>query len=228
MKSMSLSLGARAVAAEASQIETAARAGDPVTGASVRIGTLLIQTLTGMGMGGEVEAEPAPKTGASSALIDLKRGIAAGELHVAYQSLVDRTGQASGKVEALIRWTHAEKGRLSPDDFVPRLEAEGAIATLTDFVLDRVMQELGDHPGIRVSVNASATEFQADGFADRVARALAARAFPADRLEIEVTETAMLDIDWRAGPSANCRRSGSAWRWMISVRATPACTPFAS
>ncbi len=195
MKSMSLSLGARAVAAEASRIETAARAGEPVTGASARMGTLLIQTLSGMGMGGELEAEPAPETGASSALIDLKRGIAAGELHVAYQSLVERTGQPSGKVEALIRWTHAEKGRLSPDDFIPPLEAEGAISTLTDFVLDRVMQELADHPGIRVSVNASATEFQAEGFADRVARALVARRFPAERLEIEVTETAMLDID---------------------------------
>jgi len=195
MKSMSLSLGARAVAAEASRIETAARAGEPVTGASVRMGTLLIQTLSGMGMGGPAEPQAASVPVASSALADLERGIAANELQVAYQSLVERTGQPSGKVEALIRWTHAEMGRMSPDDFIPRLEAEGAISTLTDFVLDRVMQEMADHPGIRVSVNASATEFQADGFADRVARALAARRFPAERLEIEVTETAMLDID---------------------------------
>ncbi|WP_183214524.1 EAL domain-containing protein [Brevundimonas variabilis] len=199
MKSMSLSLGARAVAAEASQIETTARAGGSISGASVRIGTLLIQTLTGMGLAGASEATPAGDAAggvpAPSALADLQRGIAAGELQVAYQSLVERNGQASGKVEALVRWVHTERGRLSPAEFVTCLEAEGTIAALTDFVLDRVMQELGDHSGIRVSVNASATEFQADGFADRVARALAARDFPAGRLEIEVTETAMLDID---------------------------------
>ena len=200
LKSMSLSLGARAVAAEASQIETTARAGEAISGASVRVGTLLIQTLTGMGLVGTTECSPAAaeRTGTEAvpgALADLQRGIAAGELQVAYQSLVERNGQPSGKVEALVRWVHAERGRLSPEEFVTCLEAEGTIASLTDFVLDRVMLEMGAHPGIRVSVNASATEFQADGFADRVARALAARAFPAARLEIEVTETAMLDVD---------------------------------
>lgn len=199
LKSMSLSLGARAVAAEASQIETTARAGESISGASVRVGTLLIQTLTGMGMGGASEGSPANAAPVAaevpSALADLQRGIAAGELQVAYQSLVERNGQPSGKVEALVRWVHSERGRLSPAEFVACLEAEGTIASLTDFVLDRVMQELADHPGIRVSVNASATEFQADGFADRIARALAAHNFPSARLEIEVTETAMLDVD---------------------------------
>jgi len=199
MKSMSLSLGARAVAAEASQIESTARAGGSISGASVRIGTLLIQTLTGMGLGGSAEgsltADIPVAAELPGALADLQRGIAAGELQVAYQSLVERNGQPSGKVEALVRWIHPERGRISPAEFVTCLEAEGTIASLTDFVLDRVMQEMADHPGVRVSVNASATEFQAPGFADRVARALAARDFPAARLEIEVTETAMLDID---------------------------------
>jgi signal transduction histidine kinase/EAL domain-containing protein (putative c-di-GMP-specific phosphodiesterase class I)/CheY-like chemotaxis protein len=199
MKSMSLSLGARAVAAEASQIESTARAGGSVSGASARIGTLLIQTLTGMGLGGSAQvaqsADPPVVDELPGALADLQRGIAAGELQVAYQSLVERNGQPSGKVEALVRWIHPERSRISPAEFVTCLEAEGTIASLTDFVLDRVMEEMADHPGIRVSVNASATEFQAAGFADRIARALAARDFPAARLEIEVTETAMLDID---------------------------------
>lgn len=192
LKSMSLSLGARAVAAEASRIETTARSGQAIAGAAAVIGNLLIRTLSSMGMTGE---DAASADAAPSALEELSGGIARGELHMAYQSLVDRSGAPSGKVEALIRWHHGEKGRLSPDDFIPRLEAEGAISTLTDFVLNRVMQEMGSRSTIRVSVNASATEFQEAGFAARIAAVLARNAYPAARLEIEVTETAMLDVD---------------------------------
>ncbi len=190
LKSMSLSLGARAVAAEASRIETAARAGEPIAGSAAAIGTLMIRTLSAMGAATGTSA-PAK----ASALDDLTRGIAKGELHLAYQKLIDRSGVPSGKVEALVRWTHSERGRLSPDDFIPTLEAEGAISTLTDFVLTRAMRDLADRPDIRVSVNSSATEFQEAGFAARIAAVLTREAFPAHRLEVEVTETAMLDVE---------------------------------
>jgi EAL domain-containing protein (putative c-di-GMP-specific phosphodiesterase class I) len=121
--------------------------------------------------------------------------IAKDQLHLVYQPLVERSGELSRKVEALIRWTHPEKGRLSPDDFIPALEAEGCISTLTDFVLRRAMQEMKDLPGVRVSINASGAEFIKADFAERVASAAKREGFPLERLEIEVTETAMLSVE---------------------------------
>jgi signal transduction histidine kinase/EAL domain-containing protein (putative c-di-GMP-specific phosphodiesterase class I)/ActR/RegA family two-component response regulator len=187
LKSMSLSLGAAAVARETSRIETAARSGEAVSAIGVdEIQSLLSLTLIEM-------AAPAPAV-TLTAEQELEEAIERGELHLVYQPIVERRGRVSGKVEALIRWTHPRHGRLSPDDFIPRLEAEGGIMRLTDFVMARAMRDLGDRPDITVSINASASEFQAAGFADRVAGAAAAQGFPPQRLEVEVTETAMLDV----------------------------------
>ncbi|HEX8470034.1 MAG TPA: EAL domain-containing protein, partial [Brevundimonas sp.] len=187
LKSMSLSLGASAVAREASRIETAARSGAPAEVEAIQ--SLVSRTLAAMA---EPADPPAIKTTAEE---DLAVAIERGELHLVYQPLVERKGHLSGKVEALIRWTHPQHGRLSPDDFIPRLEAEGGIERLTDFVMTRAMQDLADRPDIRVSINASASEFQARGFAQRVAAAASALSFPPERLEVEVTETAMLDVE---------------------------------
>ena len=82
----------------------------------------------------------------------------------------------------------------SPADFVPRLEAVGTIRHLTDFALERAMSLALARPGLKISVNASAVEFQQPDFPDRVEAALARAGFPGERLEIEVTETAILDI----------------------------------
>ena len=83
----------------------------------------------------------------------------------------------------------------APDEFVVELEAAGAVEQLTDFVLDRAMQVVGQRPDIRVSINASAGEFQRRDFAARIQTAALRNGFPLDRLEVEVTETAILDID---------------------------------
>ena len=190
LKSMSLSLGAAAVAREASRIETASRSGEPASA----VGTDAIQSLVTLTLTAMAEPADAPVV-RPSAEEELAVGIERGDLHLVYQPLVERRGELSGKVEALIRWTHPQHGRLSPDDFVPRLEAEGGITRLTDFVMTRAMQDLRDRPDIRVSINASASEFQAFGFAARVAAAARDLDFPPERLEVEVTETAMLDVE---------------------------------
>lgn len=189
LKSMSLSLGAAAVARETARIETAARSGESVA----TIGVEDIQSLVSLTLLEMAEPAQAPAV-VLTAEQEVAEAIERGELHLVYQPLVERRGRRSGKVEALIRWTHPRHGRLSPDDFIPRLEAEGGIMRLTDFVMTRAMQDLGDRPDITVSINASASEFQAPGFADRVSAAAAAHRFPPHRLEIEVTETAMLDV----------------------------------
>lgn len=190
LKSMSLSLGASAVAMEASSIETAARSGGPVSAIGVEAIQSLV-TLTIAAMAEPVDAPAAHITAEEDLAIAIERG----DIHLVYQPLVERKGQFSGKVEALVRWTHPQHGRLSPDDFIPRLEAEGGITRLTDFVLKRAMEDLAGRGDIRVSINASASEFQAPGFAMRVSAAAGLLGFPPERLEVEVTETAMLDVE---------------------------------
>ena len=190
LKSMSLSLGAAAVAGEASRIETAARSGQAIAAINVdEIQTLVSLTLEAMSETTDGAAPPL------SAEAELVAGLERGDLHMVYQPLVDRSGALSGKVEALVRWTHPQHGRLAPDDFIPRLEAEGGVTRLTDFVMARAMDEMRDRPDIRVAVNASASEFQQSGFAARVAHMAETHRFPLQRLEIEVTETTMLDVE---------------------------------
>src|SRR5690606_20287371 len=115
LKSMSLSLGARAVAAAASTVETAARRGEPAGDGVEALAGLLDRTLAAMG----AALPAAPSAGPAEVL---RQAIAAGELDVVYQPMMDRTGGFSGKVEALVRWTAAE-GPRRPDDFIPELEA---------------------------------------------------------------------------------------------------------
>lgn len=192
LKSMSLSLGASAVAKAASAAERAARdnAGDAIDIAAIE--ALLNRTLSALGL---ASAEAQAGTAASTSLKDeVAAAIAAGHIQVFYQPMMDRTGGFAGKVEALVRWTCPERGPISPDDFIPKLEADGHITLLTDFVLDRAMDQISARPGVLVAVNVSAAEFQDPGFADRVSAVAARRAFPPNRLEIEITETAILDI----------------------------------
>jgi signal transduction histidine kinase/EAL domain-containing protein (putative c-di-GMP-specific phosphodiesterase class I)/CheY-like chemotaxis protein len=189
LKSMSLSLGASAVAREASRIETAARSDGPVQDIGIEvIKDLVDRTLAALDHPAEVTTQPLTSDE------ELAQAIEREELYLVYQPLVDRKGQPSGKVEALVRWTHPELGPRRPDEFIPRLEAEGGIIRLTDFVLARAMSDLRARPDLQVSINASASEFQTPGFAERVKIAARKAGFAPERLEIEVTETAMLDI----------------------------------
>ena len=200
LKSMSLSLGASRISALASRIEQDARIGDASTVDPDALDTLIDQTLTAMGRAGAATlkspAEPG-QTGApeSDWAARARRAMAAGHMHLEYQPMVDRSGQFSNKVEALVRWTDPELGRIGPDQFISELEKGDAIVELTDFVLTTAMRELATRPDLRVSVNACAWDFQDPGFAVRVAEIARRENFPPQRLEIEVTETAVLDID---------------------------------
>lgn len=189
LKSMSLSLGARAVAEASSAIEASARGGVLTPGAVERLHALLDETQAAL-REGDSPAAPAPDVAET-----FRRAIADGELDLVYQPMMGRAGEFAGKVEALARWTRADGSVRPPDEFVVELEQAGAVEQLTDFVLDRAMQVVGARDGVKVSVNASASEFQRPDFAERVRAATLRNGFPPERLEIEVTETAILDID---------------------------------
>ncbi|MDH4557948.1 bifunctional diguanylate cyclase/phosphodiesterase [Pseudomonas sp. BN417] len=114
-----------------------------------------------------------------------------------YQPILDlHSGQVT-KLEALVRWQHPQLGLLAPDRFIGVAEANGFIAELDAWVLRRACRDLaslaaqGFHD-LRVAVNCSALNFSHDELADEVLRALQESGIRPQRLELEVTENALM------------------------------------
>ncbi|MCR6635443.1 EAL domain-containing protein [Devosia sp.] len=125
---------------------------------------------------------------------DLKTAIAEGKLHLAYQPVVDPRENRIVGCEALARWDHETFGAISPATFIPIAEETGMITDLTRFVLAKATRDCHTWPGsTHVAVNISAHDFRATDVEDMVSRALEESGLPAARLEIEVTETTVIE-----------------------------------
>jgi EAL domain-containing protein (putative c-di-GMP-specific phosphodiesterase class I) len=112
------------------------------------------------------------------------------------------TGRTAG-LEALLRWEHPTRGRLTPDAFMDVAEDSGLIAPIGDWVLTTAMREARrwedaapDHPPY-VGVNVSARQFRSAGFVERIRHRLAATGLAPDRLHLEITESLLLRDDDR-------------------------------
>lgn len=125
--------------------------------------------------------------------IDLKAAIADGELQLAYQPIVDpRENQVVG-CEALARWKHPTLGTISPGVFIPIAEESGMITDLTRFVLAKATSDCRTWPGdMRVAVNISARDFRSCNVSELVTDTLEKAGLAPERLEIEVTETTVI------------------------------------
>jgi EAL domain-containing protein (putative c-di-GMP-specific phosphodiesterase class I)/CHASE2 domain-containing sensor protein len=127
---------------------------------------------------------------------ELDTAIAAGRIWNAYQAKYDLRSGALVGAEALVRWDHKERGPLGPDTFIPPIEEQGRAADLTCHVLTRALADCAawDEAGapLTVSVNISATLLHDAAFDVRLRQILAASGVPAERLIIEVTESAAL------------------------------------
>lgn len=148
-----------------------------------------------------------------SMLSQLDAAIDDGGLWVAYQPKLDLvTGRIVG-AEALARWTHPEKGPISPDEFIKAAEQSNRVERLTAHVLDRAVAAAAavNARGFRfgIAVNLSARLLASDGVIDMVQQALARHALAPELLTLEVTETAMLvDDPLVAGRLARLRERG--------------------
>ena len=113
------------------------------------------------------------------------------ELH--YQPLVDlQTNEVTG-FEALLRWSHPERGAIPPSEFIPIAEESGLIGALGEWVLREACAEAADWPTeLTVAINLSPLQFAAGNLVATVISALAASGLAAGRLELEVTERALL------------------------------------
>jgi diguanylate cyclase (GGDEF)-like protein len=125
---------------------------------------------------------------------DLRVGIARGQLQLHYQPVFEvRTG-AWRSVEALVRWRHPEKGLIPPDKFIPLAEETGLIAALGEWVLRRACWDARSWPtDITVAVNLSPVQLKQSDLFDVIVSALSESGLPPNRLEIEVTESALLE-----------------------------------
>ena len=125
---------------------------------------------------------------------DLREAIATRNgLDVYYQPLY--TGESITSLEALVRWDHPRLGPLLPAVFVPMAEETGLIVPLGDFVLDKACAALAEWPRVTIAVNISAVQLRDPDLPMRVMRRLAAHGVPPQRLELEITETALLSPD---------------------------------
>ena len=125
---------------------------------------------------------------------ELRRAIQLDELELHYQPIVDtKTLRACG-AEALIRWRHPTKGMILPDQFIPLAEETGMITQIGEWLLQTACIEAASWPAeIKVAVNLSAVQFRKNNLIDIVMCALAQSRLPPERLELEITETALIE-----------------------------------
>jgi diguanylate cyclase (GGDEF)-like protein len=127
---------------------------------------------------------------------DLRRALDRGELILHYQPKISISSSDVVGAEALVRWQHPQQGMVFPDTFIPLAEHTGLIGPLTRYVLDaalaqaRVWADAGR--ALPVSVNLSARNLLDDHLPEQVTELLTAHGVPADLLELEVTESAIM------------------------------------
>jgi EAL domain-containing protein (putative c-di-GMP-specific phosphodiesterase class I)/HPt (histidine-containing phosphotransfer) domain-containing protein len=135
------------------------------------------------------ELLPAPD---DALLRDLRAALSGEGLWIAYQPIVDKSGEITLGVEALVRWNRPGYGELPPAKFIPLAEKSGDIIALGEWVMRRACHDAIDWPRLRIAINVSSLQFQQPNFADAVETILADTGLDPYRLEIELTETTLL------------------------------------
>ena len=129
---------------------------------------------------------------------ELREAVRSGQLRVHYQPKLAMRNRVVVGAEALIRWQHPTRGLLSPGEFIPVAEPTDLIVALGDWVMSEVCRQLAAWrsaatPPVTVAVNLAARHFRHPGLADRVNGILQAYGLPARLLEVELTESTLLD-----------------------------------
>jgi diguanylate cyclase (GGDEF)-like protein len=124
---------------------------------------------------------------------DLRKALVSGEFELHYQPVVNLQRNEISGFEALIRWRH-HNGMVPPDTFIPLAEEIGFIVPLGEWVIREACTRAARWPtDLKIAVNLSPVQFRSPGLVQVVISALAASGLAADRLELEITETVLLD-----------------------------------
>lgn len=129
---------------------------------------------------------------------DLRSALAQGELFLLYQPIYDITGKRPTGFEALMRWRHPVRGVVSPLEFIPIAENSGIILEIGAWALVEACREASRWPSDqRISVNLSPAQFGRQALVDEVSHALETSGLTPARLELEITESILLDASQR-------------------------------
>ena len=144
---------------------------------------------------------------------------------------MDRAGKQVLGVEALCRWRRGGTDNVPPSVFVPIAERNGFIVELGEWVLRRACEHAPAWPGLTIAVNISPIQFRRPGFADRIERILSESTIDPNRIELEITETALLNADaavletieqlHRRGVSFALDDFGTGYSSLTSLRSFP-------
>jgi diguanylate cyclase (GGDEF)-like protein/PAS domain S-box-containing protein len=127
---------------------------------------------------------------------DLRDALVHNQLEIHYQPIVDVKTLKPCGAEALVRWRHPERGLVFPDQFIPLAEETGLIIPLGEWMLQKACADAVGWPaGIKVSVNLSPAQFVKGNLFDVILCALVESGLPPERLELEITESVLLEGD---------------------------------
>jgi len=127
----------------------------------------------------------------------LRKALSNNEMAVHYQPIFDlRSGRITG-MEALLRWTHPEMGKIPPASFIPLAEATGVMIPIGTWALREACRQAKEwhaagHDDLSLAVNLSVTQLQQTDLVDRVRAILDETGFPAQLLELEITESSAM------------------------------------
>jgi diguanylate cyclase (GGDEF)-like protein len=129
-----------------------------------------------------------------SAENELRQAITREEFELHYQPVVDVKTRQLCAVEALVRWRHPTRGLVAPDHFIPLAESTGLIVPLGEWILQRACKDAASWPAnVTVAINISAVQFRKSNLFDVILCTLVETGLPPERLELEITETSLLD-----------------------------------
>jgi diguanylate cyclase (GGDEF)-like protein/PAS domain S-box-containing protein len=125
--------------------------------------------------------------------VDLRRAVAEGSFRLYFQPLIDLKTRKISTCEALLRWPHPDRGMVSPAEFIPLAEEMGLIVEIGDWVLAQACMECTQWlAGTRVAVNLSPIQFRRGNVVKSVKAALEKSGLAAERLELEITESVLI------------------------------------
>ena len=126
--------------------------------------------------------------------LDLRAALKRNEFVLHYQPLIDIENDETIGYEALLRWNHAEKGVIMPDNFIPVAEETGMIVPLGEWVVRSALSELANWPEhLSVAVNLSPAQMRSPNLMATIINALAATGVAPHRLELEITESVLMN-----------------------------------
>jgi EAL domain-containing protein (putative c-di-GMP-specific phosphodiesterase class I) len=134
---------------------------------------------------------------------DLRAAIELRQLTIHFQPIVDAGRRRHRGAEVLLRWNHPDRGAVSPTEFIPIAEGNGQISAIGDWVLEQACRCLstwrdsGVHPGF-LAINISRIQFRRR-FSARLAELMSIYHVPAEALELEITESVLLDDHHQVG-----------------------------